>query len=99
MPDDEVPALDPNGPDWDAYAFQHDLRERFLHALMMIIVIEPSGRAYKDALARAQEIASEAIDTDTLAAWGRAGRPLPWIDGLIGEDASEVERVLAEFRA
>lgn len=76
------------------FATEFDLRERFHHALEQIIAVTVSGRAYKDALALAQEIAREALDPDTIQAWSEAGRPLPWLDD---EDTAAVQAVYESF--
>lgn len=72
------------------YALQHDLRERFLHALVEIINVEPEPRAYRAAFLKCQEIARGAVDVDSITEWVANGRPLPWLDEVLGEAAKEL---------
>ena len=98
---DTVPAIHPLDPMLDAFAEQYALRERFLHALQMIAVLKPNGKAFKDALAMAQEIAREAMDDETIEAWKLAGWQTPWLDAADedgGEAAAMVQAVIDEAR-
>jgi len=96
---DDVPAIDVTDPLLDAFAEQYALRERFLHALQMIAVVKVSGKAYKDALAMAQEVAREAMDDDTIAAWKASGWPMPWLDAIDGDEAAAVQAVIDDARS
>lgn len=77
-----------------AFAFQHDLRERFLEALEEIASMSVEGRQYKVAFERCIEIAKRAIDEELIAEWDDAGRPLR-MDSEIAEEAARVDSLLA----
>lgn len=73
----------PLGP---LFAIQHDFRERFQEAL--VDIIEASAK-YADPQERADamlRIAQQAIDPEEVERWFEAGRPLPRLEAMIGED-------------
>lgn len=76
-----------------AFAFQHDLRERFLEALEDIASMKVADRHYKAAFERCVEIAKQATDEQLIADWDDAGRPLR-MDSEIGEEAIKVDLLL-----
>lgn len=67
------------------YAFQHDLRERYMNALEEIVAAEVDGRSYKAAFEKVKAIASEAISVESIEKWVEQGRPLPKLDSVLGD--------------
>lgn len=68
------------------FAVQHDFRQRFQEAL--VDIVEAAGR-FEDPQQRADAmlaIASRAIDPDDVQRWWEAGRPLPRLEAMIGEE-------------
>ena len=72
------------------FTAQHDLRARYQNAienaLEAIISIDDPTVAVRTV----QAILHEATDRDALIEWARLGRPLPWIDEVVGERAQEL---------
>ena len=85
--DQEV--FDPTDPILEHFAFQHDFRERYLHALEEICQVD---MAQGNAHVLMRTIATDAIDPEKLAEWQSAGRPLPWLDEKINPVAERVRR-------
>jgi hypothetical protein len=80
--------IDVENPMLPAFAMQHDLRERYLHALEEIIDCLSHAGTAEEALT----IAKVAVDPKLIEAWSREGRPLPWLDEIFGEDPDELTR-------
>jgi hypothetical protein len=92
--------IDPLDPLLPAFALQHDFRERFFHALQEIEEVIASDAPDADRLARVGEIASEALDHQSIKAWLEANRPLPWIDEVLGDESRQLtQRVLDSLAA
>lgn len=95
MSDDAtIDALDPLLID---FTLQHDFRERFFHALQMIVeVIDTDGDEFsvEQRLAKVDLIAREALDHDSISLWMKANRPMPWLDDVIGEDAKQITEMV-----
>lgn len=82
--------IDPMDPLLSGFALQHDLRERFLHALEEILAVRVEGRHYRSALDKCREIARDALSEESILLWHQANRPLPWLDEQIGDRAESL---------
>lgn len=97
-----MPVIAIDDPLLEEFALQHDLRERFFHALEQIQDIlrkldenpEVSGRDVVLASVAVGEIVDEAISPEALRAWGEQGRPLPWLDERLGDGPERLRRAV-----
>lgn len=81
---DEIDVLNPLLP---AFTIQHDFRERFFHALQTILQkIDSGDGSAEDLLDTVRTIAFEALDHGSIQLWMDSGRPLPWLDEVLGEE-------------
>lgn len=86
-PPDVEAAIDPTDPLVEHFAFQHDFRERYQHALEEICKVDMSqGNAH----VLMRTIAEEALDLDKIREWQKQGRPLPWMDAEINPLAERI---------
>lgn len=81
------PAIDPTDPLVEHFAFQHDFRERYQHALEEICKVD---MAQGNAHVLMRTIATDALDVDKIREWQAEGRPLPWIDETINPLAERI---------
>lgn len=81
--------VDPTDPLVFHFALQHDLRERFLHAIEESIEALEMGE-HESALL----LLREAVDRRRITEWIEADRPLPWIDTYLAEPTQQVNEVI-----
>lgn len=96
----EVPSvvIAADDPLLTAFTMQHDLRERFLHALEQVQAVLRSfdpeiaadAETMSAALTNIEEIVDEALDQQAIQGWMDNGRPLPWLDERLGEGPERV---------
>jgi|JI10StandDraft_1071094.scaffolds.fasta_scaffold14615_19 hypothetical protein len=92
MADDPI-VFDPTDPVLEHFAIQFDFRERYLHALEMILAVD---MAAADAHVQMRLIATEALDRESVQKWIDLDRPLPWLDEQVGPAARQArDAVLA----
>lgn len=98
--DDPVIAID--DPLLVAFALQHDLRERFLHALEEIVATgqqldanpEFTPRDLALSYNKIIEIATKATDEGFIKLWEDEGRPLPWLDERLGSEPEKLRQAV-----
>lgn len=84
-------AIDPTDPLLEHFAFQHDFRERYQHALEEILKVNATPLISWETAGRLMiKLAAEALDIEEIRKWQEAGRPLPWIDETINPVAERV---------
>lgn len=102
--------IDPTDPIMAHFAIQHDLRERFHHALTEIIdAVSAWSRSETSddpdveiarSLALIEQmttIATEAVAPDRIREWFEDDRPLPWLDEQLGSLPDDLSRVVAKM--
>lgn len=73
---------------------QFELRERFLHALELIVAVDMADPLSAEKM---QSIARDAIDSTSLREWTANGRPLPWLDERLGDSVESAQRAVMEM--
>jgi hypothetical protein len=73
---------------------QFEFRERYQHALDMIVVID---MADPQAAEKMQIIARDALDVERIRDWTAQGRPLPWLDERLGDSVAGAQKAVMEM--
>jgi len=93
---DGFPVVDIENPLLEIFAYQHDLRERFLVAIKDAIELIDSESC---GISEVADVLRAAIDDDKIGEWVEAGRPLPSLDIPMAEQIEKfnasVDRALA----
>lgn len=88
MSDDAIDAFDPLLPE---FVLQHDFRERFFHALELVVeTLDDETMTPEHRLTKIGIIAREALDHESIKVWMDANRPMPWLDDKLGDQAREI---------
>ena len=88
MSDDAIDAFDPLLPE---FVLQHDFRERFFHALELIVeTLDDESMTTEHRLTKIGIVAREALDHESIKVWMDANRPMPWLDDKVAEQAREI---------
>lgn len=91
----ELPRLDLEDPLLVHFVYQHDLRARLWHALEEIVDVVTSDAEDIDKVAAVTSMALDAINPDSVIAWVREGRPLPYVKPANPELAESLNNALA----
>ena len=97
-----LPTVDAEDPLLEAFAYQHDLRERFRAALMEASELfdQFEGDETTDRWAivgKVCQIVKDAIDPEKIYEWIEAGRPLPSLEGEVDEQGNAIDHLVAEL--
>ena len=76
----DLPRLDLDDPLLVHFVYQHDLRARLWHQLEEIVDVLRSDDDPEDKVAAARAMAEDAVNPQSVIAWLREGRPLPYIE-------------------